>query len=655
MPSRDDDGDIHYSEKAGTAEQQKHATRTYTYKSCRQGGKDDESSRKSESKIRIQVRNVSWSPIRASLVRELIGKIYDKDEARLRVGKEKLFDHINASHTMKWTVDQRNNIAQLYTYNVDGEGQCRKGRHGERLGEVRPEDHDHPQGIWMQYNTLLGSGYVFNTTSDPNAREDILNQARELFVHRRPHPETIEGDWTYVKETGKKSKLVERKNLDHWTNQTKVDGLPWMARAGTETKAETKTETIGSGVTLPYKFRDYDLQVLNDCTVELDLVTLDILFGDYFSVRSIDPYEKEWIYWRITEGRNRNGRTDFFLSSYYPRKEKMSYHTPSNKKVWVVNNTTTGQSYLKVLELLKTTRAVNEIVQNESHWKLVWDQEKGRLTLKEISNGKSKENDTSRSRPRSHYEGAESVYHSSNEYQTGRRPEVRSTYRRSPSVSSRGGSNQERATDDRHREYRPRSNRSLALSAHGRYIGRDQDYIYSRNHHMAPTSGSSSGVESDVVGQDISFFDPRTAENGSLSSSTRRHTQTQTEESKERRPRGQNLKKVAKFFNSDYRQERTRKRNLSREEEWKEDQRKKEKRKEEKRQDEIKKMQKREEKKWERERTREDRKRRNSGGHSDWEWSYGDRERAREPLAHRKLKVSFSYQGSGRRKRGSDV
>ena len=83
-----------------------------TYKSYWRGGKDN------ESKIYIQVRNISWSSIKASLVKELIGVIYDEDEARPEADKEKWFSHENTSLTIKWTVDQRNNIAQLYTYDV---------------------------------------------------------------------------------------------------------------------------------------------------------------------------------------------------------------------------------------------------------------------------------------------------------------------------------------------------------------------------------------------------------------------------------------------------------------------------------------------------------------------------------------------------------
>ncbi|KAF7957993.1 hypothetical protein EAE96_003560 [Botrytis aclada] len=391
MSSYYDDGDVHYSEKVGTAEQQKHATRTYTYKSCRRGDKDDESHQKHENKIRIQVRNISWSSIRASLVRKLIGDIYDRNEAQPRADKEKLFRHYNASHTIKWTVDQRNNIAQLYTYDVDGEG--------------RPGDCQHPHGIWMQYITLLGSGYVFNATSNSNAREDILNKARELFLYRKPHPKTIEGDWTYVGGNGEKYKLDERKHLDRWTDQEEVDDLPWLARArvgvGVGVGVGVRTEKTGSGVTLPYKFRDYDLQVLNACKVELDMAILDNLFLDYFST---DPHAKKWVYWRITEGRNGNGRTNFSISRYHPTCKKMPYHTSGKKKVWITNYTA-DQNYQTVHDRLESTSAFNTIVQDESHWKLDWDKEKGRLTLEEMSNGKSKGRE--HSRPRSRYKRPE--------------------------------------------------------------------------------------------------------------------------------------------------------------------------------------------------------------------------------------------------------
>ena len=92
-------------------------------------------------------------------------------------------------------------------------------------------------------NTLLGSGYVFNKTSNSNAREGILNKARELFVHKRPNSKTMEGDWTYVEENGK-HKLDERKNIDDWAKTKVENDLPWAAR--TEI-----IKTIKSGFTLP--------------------------------------------------------------------------------------------------------------------------------------------------------------------------------------------------------------------------------------------------------------------------------------------------------------------------------------------------------------------------------------------------------------------
>ncbi|TEY46939.1 hypothetical protein BOTCAL_0310g00070 [Botryotinia calthae] len=371
MPSHHDDEDVHYSEKVGTAEQQRNATRTYTYKSYWRGGKDD------ESKIYIQVRNVSWSSIRASLVKELIGVIYDEDEARPEADKENWFSHKNTSLTIKWTVDQRNNIAQLYTYDIDG--------------ERRPKGRDHPRGTWMQYNTLLGSGYVFNKTRNSNVRGDILNKARELFVHKRPHSKTMEGDWTCVEENGK-YKLDERKNLDDWAKAKAENDLPWVAR--TEI-----IKTIKSGFTLPYKFRNFNFQVLNDCKVNLDEVTLDKLFRDYFSFRPIGPQAKKWAYWRMTEEESSTGRTYFSISKYHP-----SDYTSSNKKVWILNNTT-NQSYQEVQGKLETTSEFQRNAQNESHWKLGWREEegaeKGRLTVEKISNDESKEQERSRSRSRS--------------------------------------------------------------------------------------------------------------------------------------------------------------------------------------------------------------------------------------------------------------
>ncbi|KAM0308378.1 hypothetical protein ACHAO8_010068 [Botrytis cinerea] len=400
MPSHHDDEDVHHSEKVGTAEQQRNATRTYTYKSYWRGGKDN------ESKIYIQVRNISWSSMKASLVKELIGVIYDEDEARPEADKEKWFSHENTSLTIKWTVDQRNNIAQLYTYDVDG--------------ERRPKGRDHPRGTWMQYNTLLGSGYVFNKTSNSNAREGILNKARELFVHKRPNSKTMEGDWTYVEENGK-YKLDERKNLDDWAKTKVENDLPWAAR--TEI-----IKTIKSGFTLPYKFRNCNFQVFNDCKVNLDEVTLGKLFRDYFSFRQIGPQEKKWAYWRMTEEKSSTGRTYFSISKYHP-----SDHTSSNKKVLILNNTT-NQSYQEVQGKLETTSKFQRNAQNESHWKLGWREEegaeKGHLTVEKISNDESKEQERSRSRSRSH-----SQFHSRH-----KRPESESGNGSSSSTVSDGNS-----------------------------------------------------------------------------------------------------------------------------------------------------------------------------------------------------------------------
>ncbi|KAF7868866.1 uncharacterized protein EAF02_009602 [Botrytis sinoallii] len=80
-------------------------------------------------------------------------------------------------------------------------------------------------------------------------------------------------------------------------------------------KPSARIEKIKSGVTSPYKFRDYDLQVLNNCTVELDVATLDNLFRDYFSNDSHDSHEKE--YKRLLTNNED--------------------HTSSNKKVWITN------------------------------------------------------------------------------------------------------------------------------------------------------------------------------------------------------------------------------------------------------------------------------------------------------------------------------
>ncbi|CCD43990.1 predicted protein [Botrytis cinerea T4] len=409
MPSHHDDEDVHHSEKVGTAEQQRNATRTYTYKSYWRGGKDN------ESKIYIQVRNISWSSMKASLVKELIGVIYDEDEARPEADKEKWFSHENTSLTIKWTVDQRNNIAQLYTYDVDG--------------ERRPKGRDHPRGTWMQYNTLLGSGYVFNKTSNSNAREGILNKARELFVHKRPNSKTMEGDWTYVEENGK-HKLDERKNLDDWAKTKVENDLPWAAR--TEI-----IKTIKSGFTLPYKFRNCNFQVFNDCKVNLDEVTLGKLFRDYFSFRQIGPQEKKWAYWRMTEEKSSTGRTYFSISKYHPSGKIMPYHTSSNKKVWILNNTT-NQSYQEVQGKLETTSKFQRNAQNESHWKLGWREEegaeKGHLTVEKISNDESKEQERSRSRSRSH-----SQFHSRH-----KRPESESGNGSSSSTVSDGNSKVEK-------------------------------------------------------------------------------------------------------------------------------------------------------------------------------------------------------------------
>ncbi|KAF7927644.1 uncharacterized protein EAE98_006026 [Botrytis deweyae] len=164
-------------------------------------------------------------------------------------------------------------------------------------------------------------------------------------------------------------------------------------------KPSARIEKIKSGVTSPYKFRDYDLQVLNNCTVELDVATLDDLFRDYFSNDSHDSHEKEWAYWRITEERNRNGRTNFSISRYHPTCKKMPYHTSSNKKVWITNYAG-DQNYQTVRDRLESDSTFNAFVENESHWKLDWDKEKRQLTLEEMISGKPKGREHSRSRSR---------------------------------------------------------------------------------------------------------------------------------------------------------------------------------------------------------------------------------------------------------------
>lgn len=87
-----------------------------TYKSCRPDSRP-------EHKIKIHVRNISWLPLRKSLVKELVGNIYDRDQVKLGVDKdkkdqEKRFSHSDQSRTIKWTVDQRDGMVQLYTYDI---------------------------------------------------------------------------------------------------------------------------------------------------------------------------------------------------------------------------------------------------------------------------------------------------------------------------------------------------------------------------------------------------------------------------------------------------------------------------------------------------------------------------------------------------------
>ncbi|KAJ8064859.1 hypothetical protein OCU04_007168 [Sclerotinia nivalis] len=378
--------DLHYSEKASTAEQQKHATRTYSYKSCRRGDKDDEIYWNQEHKISIRVRNVSWRPIRASLVRELIGDVFDKDKARWKAGEEKRFSHNDQSHSIKWTVDQRDSMAQLYTYDIYGLDK-------EGLTEGR----EHPQGIWMQYHTLLGSGYVFNATDRSNAWKSISNEAKRLFVHSRPDPTGMQGDWTYFfynEGNEKRYKLEERKDIDSWTKPE--IHRTWLARV--------KTETIESGDILPYKFKGYDLQVLNDCKERLNVATLDSLVGNTVSkeIRT-DPCAKAWVHWRITVENTKNGKSDFVISRYHPSDLERPYHTNSNKKIWITN-ATDNESYRTVRKLLESTSQFKVAAKDESRWILERREEEGRengrLTLKEISNVKSKERKQSRHRKR---------------------------------------------------------------------------------------------------------------------------------------------------------------------------------------------------------------------------------------------------------------
>ncbi|TGO54472.1 hypothetical protein BOTNAR_0266g00050 [Botryotinia narcissicola] len=122
-----------------------------------------------------------------------------------------------------------------------------------------------------------------------------------------------------------------------------------MSSHHSTSKPSVRTETIKSGIFSTYKFGNHDLKVLNDCTVELDLVTLDMLFGDHFLIESTDSHEEKWIYWQITEGRDINGKTNFSLSRYHPTCKKMPYHTLSNKRIWITNYTA-GQLYKTRLE-----------------------------------------------------------------------------------------------------------------------------------------------------------------------------------------------------------------------------------------------------------------------------------------------------------------
>ncbi|TGO38444.1 hypothetical protein BHYA_0075g00480 [Botrytis hyacinthi] len=150
-----------------------------------------------------------------------------------------------------------------------------------------------------------------------------------------------------------------------------------MSSHHSASKPSARTEKIKSGVISTYKFGNHDLKVLNDCTVELDLMTLDKLFGDHFLIESTNSHEEE--YKRLLTS-NKD-------------------HTSSNKKIWITNYTA-NQPYQTVRDRIKSTSAINAVAQKGSHWKLDWHKEEGRLNLEEMSNGKSKGREHSRSRSR---------------------------------------------------------------------------------------------------------------------------------------------------------------------------------------------------------------------------------------------------------------
>ncbi|KAF7874785.1 hypothetical protein EAF04_001959 [Stromatinia cepivora] len=158
----------------------------------------------------------------------------------------------------------------------------------------------------------------------------------------------MQGDWTYSfynEGNEKKYKLEERKDINSWTkpeiNRT------WLARV--------KTGTIESGDILPYHFKDYDLQVLNDCKERLNVATLDSLVCNTVSkeIRT-DPYAKAWVHWRIAMGTSKNGKTNFVISRYHPSDLERPYPMNSNKKIWITN-ATNNESYRTVRKLLEST------------------------------------------------------------------------------------------------------------------------------------------------------------------------------------------------------------------------------------------------------------------------------------------------------------
>ncbi|KAF7954908.1 uncharacterized protein EAE97_000167 [Botrytis byssoidea] len=690
-----------------------------------------------------------------------------------------------------------------------------------------------------------------------------------------------------------------------------------MSSHHSASKPNVRTETIKSGIFSTYKFGNHDLKVLNDCTVELDLVTLDKLFGDHFSIESTDSHEEKWIYWQITEGRVINGKTNFSLSRYHPTCKKMPYHTLSNKRIWITNYTA-GQQYKTVRDLIKSTSAIEAFAQNESHWKLDWNKEEGRLALEKMSNGKSKGREHSRSRSsykrlesetgnesskstsgnealgigetRSHrsmpsplpgythslvesqnsemawsgrpepidlslsigihrkdrnvryygymltnstrfalwwdeiadillskgiikppsakgskgqgklieegnrimiqfdtgsvkskvgekkysvsyisnlcdaiqgtpndsctheryrvktyslleykhgiaadeqypsisirnrlrYEVAckdilrglgkligetdgegilaknkgeiwkliqksdgaylsksnstqlpitihshakhqsdtsSSVYYSfSEESQGTRRLKSHSAHKSPPSVSSRDGSNQDRAPPQMKLE--PFRARSVAFAAPEGHIKNNPDCNKSREPHRAATSGSRFGVESDAVEQNISFYHPPTSSHGNSGSSIHPHAQTQTEEPKERERKSSKFR-VPKFFKNkqdssdgqEYssRQERTRDRHMRRE--VRREERRQKRREKKLAEKERKDKEREEERKW----REEIKQMRNRRGPSEWGWNDGREERPRKSSTRGKLTFTFSIEGKGRRRRGSDV